>query len=155
MNTLTTLKTLALPVALPVAVALLAHSSGAFAAESLANGVKRRAPQGISTRLYACVDKAPDNADAIGACLAAEKAAQDERLDRTYKTLLGALNGKAKDALVSSNQAWQDFHTRTAALETVIYGKGKLDDLQRLENEVFRVSERANALDKYLAAKGQ
>ncbi|WP_216073170.1 hypothetical protein, partial [Acinetobacter nosocomialis] len=64
MNTLTTLKTLALP----VAVVLLTHSTGAFAAESLANGIKRRAPQGITTRLYACVDKAPDNADAIGAC---------------------------------------------------------------------------------------
>ena len=151
MNTLTTLKTLALS----IAVALLAHSAGAFAAESLANGVKRRAPQGISTKLYACVDKAPDNPDAIGACLSAEKAAQDERLNRTYKTLLGTLNGKAKDALASSEQAWQDFHSRTAALETAIYGKDKLDDLQRLENEVFRLSERANALDKYLAAKGQ
>ncbi|HWV05425.1 lysozyme inhibitor LprI family protein [Ralstonia sp.] len=151
MNTLTTLKTLALP----VAVALLAHSTGAFAAESLANGVKRRAPQGISTKLYACVDKAPDNPDAIGACLSAEKTAQDERLNRAYQTLSSKLNGKAKDALVSSEQAWQDFHTRTAALETAIYGKDKLDDLQRLENEVFRLSERANALDKYLAAKGQ
>ena len=29
-----------------------------------------------------------------------------------------------------------------------------IDDLQRLENEIFRLSERANALDKYLAAKG-
>ncbi|SFQ05386.1 lysozyme inhibitor LprI family protein [Ralstonia sp. NFACC01] len=151
MNTLTTLKTLALL----VAVALLAHSAGAFAAESLANGIKRRAPQGISTRLYACVDKAPDNPDTIGACLSAEKAAQDERLNRTYKTLLGTLNGKAKDALINSEQAWQDFHTRTAALEAAIYGKDKLDDLQRLENAVFRLSEHANALDKYLAAKGQ
>ncbi|KJJ95353.1 hypothetical protein UB44_19705 [Burkholderiaceae bacterium 26] len=153
MNTLTTLKMLALPVT--VAVALLAHSAGAFAAESLANGVKRRAPQGISTKLYACVDKAPDNPDAIGACLSAEKTAQDERLDHSYKTLLSKLTGKAKDALASSEQAWQDFHSRTAALETAIYGKDRLDDLQRLENEVFRLSERANALDKYLAAKGQ
>lgn len=153
MNTLTTLKTLAVPVTL--AVALVVHSAGACAAESLGNGIKRRAPQGISTKLYACVDKAPDNADAIGACLSAEKAAQDERLDHAYKTLLGSLNGKAKDALVSSEQAWQDFHARTAALEAAIYGKSKLDDLQRLENEIFRLSERANALDKYLAAKGQ
>ena len=44
MNTLTTLKTLALPIAL----AVLAHSTGALAAESLANGIKRRAPQGLS-----------------------------------------------------------------------------------------------------------
>ena len=151
MNTLTTLKTLAIP----VTVALLAHSAGAFAAESLANGIKRRAPQGISTKLYACVDKAPDNADAIDACLSTEKTAQDERLDRSYKTLLSRLNGKPKEALVSSEQAWQDFHTKAAALETAIYGKDKRDDLQRLENEVFRLSERANALDKYLAAKGQ
>ena len=68
MNTLTTLKTLALP----VAVVLLTHCTGAFAAESLANGIKRREPQGITTRLYACVVKAPDNAEAIGACLPAE-----------------------------------------------------------------------------------
>ncbi|MCO5399227.1 lysozyme inhibitor LprI family protein [Ralstonia soli] len=151
MNTLTTLKTLALPIAL----ALAAHGSNAFSAESLANGVKRRAPQGITTRLYACVDKAGDNPDAIGTCLSAEKTAQDERLNTTYKTLLGKLIGQAKDALVSSEQAWQDFHTKTAALEASIYGKSKRDDLQRLENEIFRLSERANALDKYLAERGQ
>ena len=151
MNTLTTLKTLALPVAL----ALLTHSTGAVAAESLANGIKRRAPQGITTRLYACVDKAADNPDAIGACLSTEKTAQDDRLNTTYKTLLGKLNGKAKEALMTSEQAWQDFHAKTAAFETTVYGKGTLDDLQRLENEIFRLSERANALDKYLAAKGQ
>ena len=151
MNTLTTLKTLALPIAL----ALLAHSAGASAAESLANGIKRRAPQGITTRLYACVDKAGDNPDAIGACLSAEKTAQDDRLNTTYKTLLGKLNGQAKEALVNSQQAWQDFHTKTAAFEASVYGKGTLNDLQRLEHAIFRLSERANALDKYLAAKGQ
>lgn len=151
MNTLTTLKTLALPLAL----ALLANSTGALAAESLANGIKRRAPQGITTRLYACVDKAGDNADAIGACLSAEKAAQTERLGTVYKTLLGKLDGSAKDALINSQQAWQDFHAKTAALETTLYGHSALNDLQRLENEIFRLSERANALDKYLAAKGQ
>lgn len=151
MNTLTTLKTLALPIAL----ALAAHSADAFSAESLANGIKRRAPQGITTRLYACVDKAGDNPDAIGTCLSAEKTAQDNRLNTTYKTLLGKLNGQAKDALVSSEQAWQDFHTKTAALEASLYSKDTRDNLQRLENEIFRLSERANALDKYLAAKGQ
>lgn len=151
MNTLTTLKTLTLPIAL----AVLARSAGALATESLANGIKRRAPQGITTRMYACVDKAGDNADAIGACLSAEKAAQDERLATVYKALLGKLDGSAKDALVNSQQAWQDFHAKTAALETRLYGKSPLNDLQRLENEIFRLSERANALDKYLAAKGQ
>ena len=151
MNTLTTLKTLTLPIAL----ALLAHCAGASAAESLANGIKRRAPQGITTRLYACVDKAGDNPDAIGACLSAEKTAQDDRLNTAYKTLLGKLNGQAKDALVSSEQAWQDFHAKTTAFEASVYGKGTLNDLQRQENEIFRLSERANALDKYLATKGQ
>jgi uncharacterized protein YecT (DUF1311 family) len=151
LNTLTTLKTLTLPIAL----AVLAHSAGALATESLANGIKRRAPQGITTRMYACVDKAGDNADAIGACLSAEKAAQDERLATVYKALLGKLDGSAKDALVNSQQAWQDFHAKTATLETRLYGKRPLNDLQRLENEIFRLSERANALDKYLAAKGQ
>ena len=148
MNTLTPLKTLALPLAL----ALLTHSAGAGAAESLANGIKRRVPQGITTRLYACVDKAGDSPDAIGACLSAEKTAQDARLNTAYKTLLGKLNGNAKDALVNSQQAWQDFDTKTAALESRLYGNGTLNDLQRLENAIFRLSERANALDKYAAA---
>lgn len=151
MNTLTTLKTLILPIALVLA----AHSADAVSAENLANGIKRRAPQGITTRLYACVDRAADNPDAIGTCLSAEKTAQDDRLNTTYKTLLGQLSGQAKDALLRSQQAWQDFHTKTAALETSLYGKGTRDDLQRLENEIFRVSERANALDRYLAARGQ
>lgn len=154
MNTLTTLKTLK-TLTLPVALALLAHSAGASAAQTLANGIKRRAPQGISTKLYACVDKAGDSPDAIGTCLSAEKAAQDDRLNATYKTLLGKLSGQAKDALVDSQQAWQDFHAKTAALESGLYGKGTLNDLQRLENEIFRLSERANALDKYLAVQGQ
>lgn len=151
MNTLTTLKMLALPIALVLA----AHSADALSAESLANGIKRRAPQGITTRLYACVDQAGDNPDAIGTCLSAEKTAQDDRLNTTYKTLLGKLNGQAKDALVGSEQAWQDFHAKTAAFETAVYGKDTRDNLQRVENEIFRLSERANALDKYLAAKGQ
>ena len=148
MNTLTTLKTLALP----VAVALLTHSTGASAAESLANGIKRHAPQGITTRLYACVDKAGDSPDAIGTCLSAEKTAQDARLNTAYKTLLGALNGNAKDALVNAQQTWQDFDTKTAAFESRIYGNGTLNDLQRQENTIFRLSERANALEKYAAA---
>jgi uncharacterized protein YecT (DUF1311 family) len=151
LTTRKTLKTLALPVAL----ALLAHCAGASAAETLANGIKRRAPQGISTKLYACVDRAGDSPDAIGTCLSAEKTAQEDRLNTTYKTLLGTLNGQAKDALVNSQQAWQDFHAKTAALESSLYGKGTLNDLQRLENDIFRLSERANALDKYRAVKGQ
>ncbi|WP_316667463.1 hypothetical protein [Ralstonia psammae] len=44
--------------------------------------------------------------------------------------------------------------TRTGRLLT-LYGKDTHTDLQRLENQVFRLSERANALDKYLAAQGQ
>ena len=147
MNTPATLKTLAL------SFTLLASCTGALAAETLGQGIKRRAPQGITTRLYACVDKADASAStsAIAACLSAEEAAQDNRLNNTYKTLLGKLNGKAKDALVSSQQAWLDFHEKTDAFETTVYGKEAADDLQRLENETFRLSERANALDKYLA----
>lgn len=147
MNTRATLKALA------VSLTLLTCGAGALAAETLGQGIKRRAPQGITTKLYACVDKADASGGttAIAACLSAEKTAQDNRLNSTYKALLGKLNGLAKDALVNSEQAWQDFHEKTGAFETTVYGKEATDDLQRLENAVFRLSERANALDKYLA----
>lgn len=147
MNTRATLKVLA------VSLTLLTYGTGALAAETLGQGIKRRAPQGITTKLYACVDKADasGSATAIAACLSAEKMAQDNRLDSAYKALLGKLNGPAKDALVSSERAWLDFHEKTGAFETTVYGKDAADDLQRLENAVFRLSEHANALDKYLA----
>jgi len=144
--------------ALAVSLALFGYGTGALATETLGQGIKRRAPQGTTTQLYACVDKADASGDAtaIAACLSAEKTAQDNRLDSTYNALLGKLNGRAKDALKSSEQAWQDFHEKTGAFETTVYGKEAADDLQRLENAVFRLSERANALDKYLAiAKAQ
>ncbi|MGM3277356.1 lysozyme inhibitor LprI family protein [Ralstonia sp. 24A2] len=152
MNTQATLKALA------VSLTLLGYGAGALAAETLGQGIKRRAPQGITTKLYACVDKADASGgtSAIAACLSAEKTAQDDRLDSTYKALLGKLNGKAKDALVGSEQAWLNFHEKTGTFEDTVYGKAVADDLQRLESEVFRLSERANALDKYLAiAKAQ
>ncbi|WP_266156578.1 lysozyme inhibitor LprI family protein [Dyella silvatica] len=139
-----TVKTLAL------SLALLVYGAAALAADSTSQVIKRQAPKGITTTFYACIDKAGSDTVATAACLSAEKKTQDTRLNTTYKALLGKLNGKAKDGLVSAERAWLDFHNKNGDFEVTLYGNEAVADLQLTQNEIFRLCERANALDKYL-----
>jgi|SRR5579859_3822321 len=140
-----TVKTLA------ITLALLVYGAGAIAADSTSQVIKRQAPQGITTSFYACIDKAGSDTVATGACLSAEKKTQDSRLNTTYKALLAKLTGKAKDELVSTERAWLDFHNKNGDFEATLYGEESVADLQVTQNEIFRLCERANALEKYLA----
>jgi len=88
---------------------------------------------------------------AIAAGLNTERAAQDGRLNTTYKALLGKLQGEAKDDLVTAERAWLDFHNKSDSFESAIYGDGKVADLEVTQNEVFRLCERANTLERYLS----
>lgn len=140
-----TIKTLA------IAFALCVYAAGAWAADSTSQVIKRQAPRGITTTFYACIDKAGSDTIALGGCLSAEKKTQDGRLNATYKALLGKLNGKAKDGLVNAERAWLDFHNKSGDFEAGLYGDEAVADLQVTQNEIFRLCERANALDKYLS----
>jgi uncharacterized protein YecT (DUF1311 family) len=135
---------------LAITLALLVTGSSAFAADSTSQVIKRQAPKGITASFYTCVDKAGSDTTAQGACLSAEKKTQDTRLNTTYKALTAKLTGKAKDNLLNAERAWLDFHNRNGDFEASLYGDEPVADLQVTQNEIFRLAERADALDKYL-----
>jgi uncharacterized protein YecT (DUF1311 family) len=135
---------------LAITFALLVAGSSAFAADSTSQVIKRQAPKGITASFYACVDKAGSDTTAQGTCLTAEKKAQDTRLNTTYKALTGKLTGKAKDNLVASQRAWLEFRNKNGDFEATLYGDEPVADLQVTQNDIFRLAERADALDKYL-----
>ncbi len=129
---------------------LLIYGAAAVASDSRSQAIKSHAPKGITTAFYACVDKADSDTVAIAACLSAEQTRQDNRLNVTYKALLGKLNPKVKDALVRAEREWLKFQEANGEFENSIYGNESVANLQLTQNEVFRICERANALDTYL-----
>jgi uncharacterized protein YecT (DUF1311 family) len=133
-----------------VAFALLTHGAFAFASDSRSQSIKGHAPKGITTAFYTCVDKANSDTVAIAACLSAEQTRQDNRLNASYKALLGKLTPKAKDALIRAEREWLKFQETNGEFENSIYGNETVADLQLTQNEMFRICERANALDTYL-----
>lgn len=136
---------------LAVAFTLFVCCSAAFAAENTSDYVKRDAPKGITAAFYACIDKAGSDTIAIAACLTEERQKQDARLNTAYKALQRQLDAKAKERLVTAERAWLDLQDKDGKLETALYGNETVDNLQMTQNAVFRLCERANALEKYLA----
>jgi uncharacterized protein YecT (DUF1311 family) len=135
---------------LAITFALLVAGGTAFAADSTSQVIKRQAPKGITASFYTCVDKAGSDMTAQGACLSAEKKVQDTRLNTAYKALTAKLTGKARDNLLASERAWLEYHNKNSEFETALYGDEPVADLQVAQNEVFRLCDRANALDTYL-----
>lgn len=135
---------------LTFAVVLMAQAAAAGAVESRSQGIKVHAPSGITDTFYACVDKAGSDSNAVANCLTDEHTRQDSRLNAKYMTLLGELNPKAKDNLIHAERAWLKFQETNGALENSVYGSEAIGNLQMMQNEIFRICERANALDDYL-----
>jgi uncharacterized protein YecT (DUF1311 family) len=135
---------------LAVSLALLVYGAAAVAADSTRQVIQRNAPKGITTAFYTCIDKAGSDTVALGACLSAEKTTQDARLNTTYKALLGKLHGKAKDQLISAERAWLKFQNEDGTFQNLLYGDEAIDNLDLTQNEIFRICERANAMDTYL-----
>ncbi|WP_017462225.1 lysozyme inhibitor LprI family protein [Dyella ginsengisoli] len=136
--------------ALTLALALVAQATTAAAADSRSQDIKRHAPAGITDAFYACVDKAGSDTNAAANCLTDEHARQDKRLNTTYKNLLSKLAPKAKDQLIHAERAWLKFQEANGSLESSVYGGEAVGNLQATENAIFRICERANALDDYL-----
>jgi uncharacterized protein YecT (DUF1311 family) len=135
---------------LAITLALLITGSSALAAGSTSQVIRRQAPRSITASFYTCVDKAGSDTTAQGACLTAEKRTQDARLNTTYKALNAKLTGNAKANLLTSERAWLEFHNRNGDFEASLYGDEPVADLQVTQNEIFRIAERADALEKYL-----
>ena len=135
---------------LPLALVLMAQATVATATDSRSQDIKRHAPPGITDTFYACVDKADSDTNAAANCLTDEHTRQDKRLNTTYKALLSKLAPKAKDQLIQAERAWLKFQEVNGALESSVYGSEAVGNLQVTENAIFRVCERANALDDYL-----
>lgn len=136
---------------LAFSLALLAFGTSAAAAESTSQSIKHDAPAGITPAFYACIDKADSDVIASAACLTNEKTAQDNRLNATYKALMAKLNGDQKQKLIAAERAWLDLQTKTSTLEGDLYGSEQIANLQISQNEIFRLCERANALNTYLS----
>lgn len=134
-----------------IALALIACASAAGAVERPSEPVRRDAPKGISEAFYACIDKADYDTIAVGTCLSAEEDLQDARLNRAYKTLMGKLDGKAKEQLVASERAWLAFHGKSSGLESTLYGSEIIANLEVSQRDMFRKCERANTLDTYVS----
>jgi uncharacterized protein YecT (DUF1311 family) len=135
---------------LAITLALLGYGATAVATDSRSQSIKSHAPKGITAAFYACVDKADSDTVAAGACLSDEQTRQDNRLNASYKALLGKLNPKAKDALIRAEREWLKFQEANGEFENSIYGNESVANLQLTQNEMFRICERANALDTYL-----
>lgn len=133
-----------------ITLALLAYGAAAVAGDSRSQAIKSHAPKGITTAFYTCVDNADSDTVAIGTCLTDEQTRQDNRLNTTYKALLGKLGPKAKDALVHAEREWLKYQEADGKFENSIYGDETVANLQLTQNEMFRICERANALGSYL-----
>lgn len=136
--------------AIAIALTLIAYGTAAVAADSRSQAIKSHAPKGITTTFYTCVDKAESDTIAIAACLSAEQTRQDDRLNASYRALLGKLAPKTKDALTRAEREWLKFQQANGEFETFIYGDESVANLQLTQNEMFRICQRANEIDTYL-----
>lgn len=126
------------------------HAAGAAAEESTSQIIRQHAPKGITEAFYQCLDKADSSTIASAYCLTTEQERQDKRLNANYKALLAKLNPEAKKELVLAERAWLKFQDANGALESSVYGSEIIANLEVTQNEIFRICERANALEDYL-----
>jgi len=119
---------------------------------STSQAIKNIAPKGISTALYECVDKPQHNSELL-VCVDGERQRQDKRLNAAYKALLRKLgDDKAKQALIKSERSWVAFNEQSRAFEEFIYDQDYTSrGADMILNEIFRLCERANTLENYLA----
>jgi len=135
---------------LVLCLALLVNGQ-ALAYESTAQVIKHQAPKGITNAFYGCIEKAESDNIALAACQSAEKKRQDARLNAAYKSLLSKLRDTSKDNLVHAERAWLELHGTSEAFESSLYGSETVSSFQVMQNEIFRLCERANTLEGYLS----
>lgn len=120
-------------------------------AESMSQSIKKNAPHGVSSSFYACLDKAGTSSIDDAACIADEESAQDARLNKAYKKLLGSLKGNMKPALVAAEKEWLNSRSKDNAFETLLYGgDSQPSNLAQEQSRMFKLVVRANTLEEYL-----
>lgn len=125
-------------------------NQAADAQGGVASMIRKKAPPGITATFYKCIDRADLDVLASGACLSAERDYQDKRLNHVYKKLLGVIDEKARPALIAAERSWIKLQDEDVALEEDLYGGEQVGNLQISQNEIFRICERANVLERYL-----
>ena len=121
-------------------------------AGSTSQSIKKTAPHGVNESFYLCLDKAGTSTIDEAACIADEESSQDARLNKAYQKLLSSLKGNMKQALVDSEKEWLISRSKDNTLETLLYGgDSQPSNLAQEQSDMFRLVERANSLDKYLA----
>jgi uncharacterized protein YecT (DUF1311 family) len=125
---------------------LVAFSIAAASAEERAGSAM---PKGLSPTYLACQKRA-QGAIEQAACLSAEEAVQDKRLNRIYKQLLGKLDADGKSKLVEAQRAWLQSRAKDDALDATLYGDTQAENLGSTEAALFRLCARADQLEHYL-----
>ena len=125
-------------------------NQAADAQGGVASMIRKKAPPGITATFDKCIDRAGLDALASGACLSAERYYQDKRLNHVYKKLLGDIDEKARPALIAAERSWIKLQDEDVALEEDLYGGEQVGNLRISRNEIFRICERANVLERYL-----
>jgi len=120
------------------------------AADSNSQAIRPSAPKGVTEAFYACIDRADQNLTEVGICITNERDYQDARLNKVYKQLLQVLSGKSKENLIAAEKSWIAFKDKDGAFMATLYGTETVDNLELEQSKVFRLCERANALERYL-----
>lgn len=115
-----------------------------------ATGPGIRNIDGLSPTYISCLKSANEKILAVDACMSSELKYQDARLNKTYKSLLDALKPDAKKALLDAERVWVQSKSKDEDFEIALYGDTQVENAQQLENNLYRLTARANALEKYL-----
>lgn len=132
-------------------LAFLVYGSGAMAYESTEQAIRRQAPKGITSAFYECIERAESDNVALASCQSVEKKRQDERLNVAYTSLLSKLHRSSKENLIRAERAWLELHSSSKLFESSLYGNEIVTSFEVMQNEISRLCERANMLEKYLS----
>lgn len=130
-----------------VSLAISARDAG-----STHESLGKIAPPGINKSFYSCLDKTSGSVTDNALCIMNEKDNQNARLNKAYKKLLASSKGEAQNRAIASEKAWEISRARDSSFEDQLYDKdSQIADLEKEKNDIFRLCERANVIDRYLA----
>jgi len=118
-------------------------------ATATATAAAPAAAKGVSATYTSCEQRAL-GAIERAACISQEKTRQDQRLNQVYTQLQARLGAPHKAELVAAQRAWLASRDLDGRLEAVLYDDSQPGNLQRSENDVLRLSARADQLQRYL-----
>lgn len=97
----------------------------------------------------ACVDKSGGQMEAMTACMDAEFAYQDKRLNRVYKRVMATLAEPAKTQLRTEERQWITQKDSSCNSGT---DPGQFDEINAYDCKIIATADRAAALEKRTTA---